>query len=74
MDNKLPIITAESVMLRAIDWQDGEPEHDLGSITMLWDTGAHTTLVPAELFPQSFQDYLNDLIHDAYRYQSRSRV
>jgi hypothetical protein len=74
MDSFLPVVTASSFIVRAIEWDDGEPQHDLGPVNMLWDTGAHSTLVPEELLPKSFRDYLSDPIHDGYRLAGGSRV
>jgi hypothetical protein len=66
-ERKLPTVTA-NVSLRAIDWFEGQPVCALPAVEMLWDMGAHQTLVTKEMLPPSFKyDVEKNRIHDAYR-------
>jgi hypothetical protein len=61
-------------MLEAVDSYDGCPTLSLESMEMLWDTGAHRTIITEEILPRDFRDYLKDPIHDAYRGENGTRV
>ena len=41
---------------------------------MIWDTGAHQTVITEDLFSDKFREYLKDPIHDPYRSPDGVRV
>lgn len=41
---------------------------------LLWDTGAHSTLIADELLPEAFKEYLTKPENDCYRSASGTRV
>jgi len=40
---------------------------------MIWDTGAHQTVITEDLLSDTFRQYLEDPIHDRLNYQSMPR-
>lgn len=65
----LPTVRAE-VVLKAVDCEDTDPSHVLEDVKMIFDTGAHCTIITEELLPRSFREYLKDPVHDPYRSSS----
>jgi hypothetical protein len=49
-----------------IDNEDDNNSAELKKVDILWDTGAHKTIITLELLPKRFQEYLSDSIHDPY--------
>ncbi|OAX78867.1 hypothetical protein ACJ72_06819 [Emergomyces africanus] len=68
----LPTITAK-VILEGID--DGSKIDTLENAVMLFDTGAHHTIISSDVLSPGFRDYLeNDPVHDPYRLEGGCRV
>ncbi|KAJ6013461.1 hypothetical protein N7540_008052 [Penicillium herquei] len=63
-----------NVTVSAIDWESGLPKCDLEGVEMLWDTGAHTTIITKDLLSNEFQAHLSDQIHLPYRSADGTRV
>jgi hypothetical protein len=64
----IPSIYA-NISLRAIDGDDEDPVQVLNNTAMVFDTGAHRTIITEELLPRPFREWLQDPIHDPYRDQ-----
>jgi hypothetical protein len=60
--------------IQGIDASDDHPEEALEHVGMLWDTGAHRTIIAEDMFSDVFRQYLQDPIHDPYRSQDGVRV
>ena len=58
----------------AIDSTDKDEAEELSSVDMLWDTGAHQTIITEDLLSKSFRQYLQDPSHDPYRSGDKTRV
>jgi hypothetical protein len=41
---------------------------------MIWDTGAHHTLISEDILSAEFREYLKDKIHDPYRSEDGTRL
>jgi hypothetical protein len=65
-ERALPIVTG-NVLINGIDDEDGKESAELADVDLLWDTGAHKTIITLELLPESFHAYLSNPIHDPYR-------
>ncbi|PKX96066.1 uncharacterized protein P174DRAFT_450380 [Aspergillus novofumigatus IBT 16806] len=65
-EGHLPIIRAD-LILRGMDSNETDPIYKLEGINMIFDTGAHQTIIADELLPTSFREYLKDSVHDPYR-------
>ena len=63
-----------SLNLAGIDGQDSDPKFFSGTIPLLWDTGAHTSIIVEDMLTPSFRAYLQDKQHDDYRSQDQTRV
>ncbi|KAJ5894170.1 hypothetical protein N7495_005861 [Penicillium taxi] len=68
LERSIPTIHA-NIFLRAIDGDDESPVEVLNNMAMIFDTGAHRTIIAELLLPQSFRESLHDPIHDPYRDQ-----
>ncbi|KAB8227073.1 uncharacterized protein BDW43DRAFT_317188 [Aspergillus alliaceus] len=62
----LPIVRADLV-LRGVDSNDTDPLCKLEGIDMIFDAGAHRTIIVEDLLSASFQEYLKGSVHDPYR-------
>lgn len=67
-----PLIHGKLV-LRGLDNAASDPTCEL-EIDMVFDTGAHRTIIAEELLSESFRQYLKDPVHDPYRSPSGSIV
>jgi hypothetical protein len=65
-EGHLPIVRADLV-LRGVDSIETDPIYKLEGINMIFDTGAHRTIIADELLSASFREYLKDSVHDPYR-------
>ncbi|CAI7618347.1 unnamed protein product [Penicillium viridicatum] len=65
-DSCLPMIRADLVV-RGMDGRETDPVCDLKGMNMIFDTGAHSTVISEELLSPSFREYLGDPVHDPYR-------
>jgi hypothetical protein len=65
-ERTIPVVTG-SITLQGVDALPGDHSADLPRVEMMWDTGAHRTIISQELLPPFFQEYINDPIHDPYR-------
>lgn len=72
-ESKLPTITA-AIRFSGIDGTLEDPEDKFDAVELLWDTGAHGTIVSEDLLSTEFRNYLTHPIHDAYRDESGIRV
>lgn len=66
LDGFIPIVKA-NMMLRGIDGTQDDPTFTLQDIRMIWDTGAHRTMISDELLSDNFRQYLTHDIHSPYR-------
>lgn len=62
----LPIVSA-NVMVYGLGSTVTDPYLSLINTEVLWDTGAHSTVIVDELLPQKFKDYLEQPENDCYR-------
>jgi len=65
-ESHLPIVIADLV-LRGVDGDDEDPIAELNGVSMIWDTGAHHTIIADEILPPEFRKYLEIPVHDPYR-------
>lgn len=65
-DSFLPMIRAD-LTVQGLDGHKQDPVCELHGVNMIFDTGAHMTLIAEELLCPSFQEYLRDSVHDSYR-------
>ncbi|TAQ84865.1 hypothetical protein B7494_g6804 [Chlorociboria aeruginascens] len=74
-EGTLPVVKGK-IILRAInDVNLNEPPTEkIESLDMLWDTGAHRTIISEELLSESFRRSLEDPIYDIYRSASGLRL
>lgn len=72
-ENLLPIVSA-NIMIYGLDSTATDPYVSLINTEVLWDTGAHSTVVVDELLPQKFKDYLEQPENDCYRSADGIRV
>lgn len=72
-ERTLPVITG-SISLNGINEESDNEAVQLAQVEMLWDTGAHRTIVALELLPKSFQEYLKKPTHDPYRVVDATQV
>jgi len=75
IEARLPVVKA-NIAITGIDedYHDDNPLEALEQAEMLWDTGAHETIISLEFLPPSFIEYLKDPIHDPYRSADGIRV
>jgi hypothetical protein len=62
----LSIVTAD-LFLRGVDGDDEDPIAELNGVSIIWDTGAHCTIIADEILPPEFRKYLESPVHDPYR-------
>ncbi|KAL2829268.1 hypothetical protein BDW59DRAFT_38570 [Aspergillus cavernicola] len=62
----LPIIRADLV-LQGVESNESDPMCNLEGIDMIFDTGAHRTVIAEDLLSTSFREYLKNPVHDPYR-------
>ncbi|KAE8382193.1 hypothetical protein BDV26DRAFT_254050 [Aspergillus bertholletiae] len=62
----LPIVRVD-LILQGVDSSDPDPLFRLEEMDMIFDTGAHRTVIVEDLLSPSFQEYLKDSVHDQYR-------
>ncbi|KAL5335778.1 hypothetical protein BJX70DRAFT_401207 [Aspergillus crustosus] len=62
----LPIIRADLV-LQGVDSNESDPMCNLEGTDMIFDTGAHRTIIAEDLLSTSFREYLKNPVHDPYR-------
>ena len=72
-EKTLPIVKAQ-VTLKGIDDIDGDKTESLEHVDMIWDTGAHRTIITEDLLSESFRQFLKDPQHDDYRLDNGLRV
>lgn len=72
-DGFLPMITG-NVRLTRLDESDEDAWGKLDAADMIWDTGAHRTIITEELLSAKFREYLATSIHDPYRSGDKSSV
>lgn len=72
-EKRLPVVAA-NLAIRAIDGTKEDPVVKLKAIDIIWDTGAHHTLVTDELLSEPFRNLLDDSANDPYRSEDRSTV
>ncbi|KAL2847933.1 hypothetical protein BJX68DRAFT_105798 [Aspergillus pseudodeflectus] len=65
-ENHLPVIRSD-IILRVIDNDDADRTCELPSTRMIFDTGAHHTVIAENLIPPSFRDFLREPVHSPYR-------
>lgn len=65
-DKCLPIIRG-NLGLRALDGNPSDPVCELKEVEMIFDTGAHRSIIAEELLPIAFRNHLKDPVHDPYR-------
>ena len=65
-EGHLPLVNA-NLVLRGLDGSTTDPICELASVEMIWDTGAHRTIITEDILPERFQEHLKDPIHDRYR-------
>lgn len=63
-EDRLPLVKA-NISLEGVD--DAKSECLLPPAEMIWDTGAHQTIVAEEILPTEFREFLKDPIHNKYR-------
>lgn len=63
-----------TVRLRGIDSITGDPECDMSSRSILFDTGAHSCLIVEDLLSDQFREYLRSPQNDPYKSEDRTRV
>jgi len=72
-EKTLPVVKAK-VSIGGIDAVEGHPTDEFEEIDMLWDTGAHKTIIAEELLSDELRRYLQDPINDPYRSADGVRV
>lgn len=72
-DKCLPTIRG-NLVLRALDGNASDPVCELKETQMIFDTGAHRSIIAEELLPIAFRDHLKDPVHDAYRLEDSLSV
>ena len=72
-DRYLPSIPGR-LLLSGIDSSPDDPRMTLVRPDILFDTGAHTSIVTDDVLDSTFRAYLSDPIHDPYRSSSGVRV
>ncbi|KAJ5420332.1 hypothetical protein N7465_002851 [Penicillium sp. CMV-2018d] len=65
-DSFLPMIRAD-LGVRRLDGRETDPVRDLKGMNLIFNTGAHRTIIAEELLCTSFREYLGDPVHDPYR-------
>lgn len=65
-ESTLPTHTA-AVRLTGIDGEIQDLAEIFNAVEMIWDTGAHGTIVSEDMLSPEFRKYLTHSIHDSYR-------
>ncbi|MCJ1346443.1 hypothetical protein MMC31_004660, partial [Peltigera leucophlebia] len=73
LESYLPLVSA-NISLYGLDASTDDPYVSLTQAQLLWDTGAHSTLIVDELLPEAFKEYLTKPENDCYRSASGTRV
>lgn len=73
VENLLPIVSA-NITMYGLDASADDPHVSLAQAELLWDTGAHSTVVVDELLPEAFKEYLKKPENDCYRSADGTRV
>ena len=72
-EGHLPVVKT-NLVLRGIDCESFEPLCGLPSTEMVWDTGAHRTIITEDILSTEFRKYLATSVHDPYRSSNGLRV
>jgi hypothetical protein len=72
-EKTLPIVKAQ-VLLKGVDDTNDHQTELLEHVDMIWDTGAHQTIITEDLLSESFRQFLKDSRHDDYRLDNGLRV
>ena len=72
-EQTLPVVKGR-LEIRGIDHIKGDPAEVLEQVNMIWDTGAHQTIITEDLLSESFRQFLKDSRHDAYRLNNGLRL
>jgi hypothetical protein len=73
MEKTLPVVKAR-IELRGVDSVNEDPTELLQQVDMIWDTGAHRTIITEELLSESFRQFLKDSQHDPYHLNDGLRL
>lgn len=73
VENCLALVTA-NVTIQGLDVLVTDPTCRFDVVNMIWDTGAHYTLISEDILPPEFREYLKDSVHDPYRSESGLRL
>lgn len=65
-EHSLPMIKA-NIRLSGIDSEPEGPVAEFLSADMLWDTGAHISIISIEMLSDKFRESLKTTVHDPYR-------
>lgn len=57
---------AAAVRLNRIDGAFNDPEETLDAVDLIWDTGAHGTIIAEDILSAEFRQYLTPPLHDSY--------
>ncbi|KAI9371371.1 hypothetical protein BJX61DRAFT_511741 [Aspergillus egyptiacus] len=69
----LPIIRAD-LILQGVNSNESDPMCNLEGIDMIFDTGAHQTVIAEDLLSTSSREFLKNPVHDPYRSSDGLRV
>ena len=72
-EKTLPVVKGR-VELRGVDCTNDDPIELLEQVDMIWDTGAHRTIITEDLLSESFRQFLKDSRHDPYRLNNELRL
>jgi hypothetical protein len=72
-EKTLPVVKGR-VELRGVDCDNDDPIELLEQVDVIWDTGAHQTIITEDLLSESFRQFLKDSQHDTYRTSDGLRV
>jgi hypothetical protein len=72
-EKTLPVVKAQ-VLLKGVDHINGDQTEFLQHVDMIWDAGAHRTIITEDLLSESFRQFLKDSRHDDYRLDNGLRV
>jgi hypothetical protein len=62
-ENTLTAIVGNA-MVTPLEWEPGLPECKLSAVEMLWDTGAHNSIITGDLLDEEFRAHLSDPINE----------
>lgn len=65
-EGQLPLVQA-NLVLRGLDDLTTDAICELPSVEMIWDTGAHRTIITEDILSEEFRERLRDPVHDRYR-------